>query len=214
MALAYTIALFASIFLVLQLTAVTSNIISPILSPLFDDVCKEVECGKGKCKASTNSTLPFECECDLGWEKATAAHDDNFKFFPCVIPNCTLNYTCTKAPSPVQQNEKPANTSLFDPCHWVDCGGGTCNKKSPFTYTCGCSEGYFNLLNVSAFPCFRDCALGMDCSSLGIGLMNKSASAQPPSLPASGSRQVSSISRGDFNWLIVAVMSLALHLWK
>lgn len=42
-------------------------------------------------------------------------------------------------------------------CFWADCGGGTCNKTSPFTHTCECQAGYYNILNVSAFPCFRDC---------------------------------------------------------
>lgn len=45
----------------------------------------------------------------------------------------------------------------FSVCRWTNCGGGSCNKTSPFTYDCRCSEGYFNLLNVSAFPCYKEC---------------------------------------------------------
>jgi hypothetical protein len=55
----------------------------------LDDVCKEVECGKGTCKLSKNSTFPFECECDQGWKKAFDSNDDGgMKFLPCIIPNC------------------------------------------------------------------------------------------------------------------------------
>lgn len=42
-------------------------------------------------------------------------------------------------------------------CHWADCGGGSCNKTSTFTYKCVCAEGFYNLLNVSFFPCFQEC---------------------------------------------------------
>ena len=55
----------------------------------LEDVCKEVECGKGTCKPSKNSTFPFECECDHGWKKALDSTDDGgLKFLPCIIPNC------------------------------------------------------------------------------------------------------------------------------
>lgn len=42
-------------------------------------------------------------------------------------------------------------------CSWVDCGGGSCNKTSPLTYKCDCLDGYYNLLNITAFPCYKDC---------------------------------------------------------
>ncbi|KAK3040537.1 hypothetical protein RJ639_028983 [Escallonia herrerae] len=69
----------------------------------------------------------------------------------------TLNYSCKEGPSPVQEKDKRANESFFEPCHWADCGGGTCNKTSAFIHRCDCSEGYYNLLNMTAFPCFREC---------------------------------------------------------
>lgn len=53
-----------------------------------DEVCKAVECGKGTCKPSNDSSLFFECECDPGWMQTRPAHDDHLKFLPCVIPNC------------------------------------------------------------------------------------------------------------------------------
>lgn len=44
-------------------------------------------------------------------------------------------------------------------CNWVDCGGGSCNKTSPLTYKCDCLEGYYNLLNITSFPCYKECKL-------------------------------------------------------
>ncbi|XVE81668.1 hypothetical protein DITRI_Ditri15bG0083600 [Diplodiscus trichospermus] len=171
---------FLAIFLVLHLTIAKSDFLSPLLSPVFDDVCKEVECGKGKCKPSLNGTIPYYlCECDLGWKQTRADNDDHLKFLPCVVPNCTLNSACAAAPSPVQQKEAKANESIFDVCHWINCGGGSCNKTSTFTYGCKCSEGYFNLLNVSSFPCYKECAIGMDCANLGISTSNKSSNITP-----------------------------------
>ncbi|MBA0754174.1 hypothetical protein Gogos_021530 [Gossypium gossypioides] len=150
---------FIAIFLVLHLSIAKSDFLSPLFPPIFDDVCKEVHCGKGKCKPSSNGTLPYTCECDIG----------------------TLDTSCAAAPSPVQEKEAKANRSIFDICRWTNCGGGACNKTSPFTYDCKCSEGYFNLLNVSVFPCYRECAIGLDCANLGITTSNKSTSATPSS---------------------------------
>ncbi|KAB1218124.1 hypothetical protein CJ030_MR3G014466 [Morella rubra] len=173
---------FLAVLLILQPRIARSDFLSPLLSPVFDNVCKEVECGKGTCKPSSNSTFMFECECDPGWSQTRSKHDDDLKFLPCVVPNCTLNYSCTKAHSPVQEKERKANESIFDPCHWAGCGGGSCNKTSAFTYKCECAQGYYNLLNFTAFPCYEECAIGMDCMNLGITMSNKSTS--PPSVSA------------------------------
>ncbi|KAA8548679.1 hypothetical protein F0562_000363 [Nyssa sinensis] len=191
MASAYTIAFLAT-FLVLQPMTSKGNILYPILSPVADVVCNKVECGKGTCKPSPNSTFLFECECHPGWKQTHSDHDDGFKFLPCVIPNCTLDYSCAEAAPPVQDHESGSTESFFDPCRWTDCGGGTCNKTSPFTYICKCREGYYNLLTVSNFPCFKECALGMDCLTLGISTTNKSTS--PPS-PADNSKNQGEIAR-------------------
>ena len=53
-----------------------------------DEVCKGVECGKGTCKPSNDSSLFFVCECDPGWMQTRPAHGDHLKFLPCVVPNC------------------------------------------------------------------------------------------------------------------------------
>lgn len=47
-----------------------------------------MECGKGTCKRSENSTLGIACECDQGWKQISLPHDHDLKFLPCVVPNC------------------------------------------------------------------------------------------------------------------------------
>lgn len=204
---------FLTILLALQPTTTISEILSPLLSPIFDEVCKEVECGKGTCKPSNDSPLYFACECNPGWMQTRPAHDDHLKFFPCVIPNCTLDYSCKEAPSPVQEKENRANLSLFDPCRWTDCGGGSCNKTSKFTHTCECREGYYNLLNITTFPCLRECSIGLDCLNLGITSSNKSTSSTP-SMADNGKNQAKTILQGNFYLWIIFMLSWAMVMWK
>ncbi|XLR19943.1 hypothetical protein S83_047855 [Arachis hypogaea] len=52
-----------------------------------------------------------------------------------------------EAPAPAPHKERRSNESVFDACFWVDCGGGSCNKTSPFSYSCHCDVGYYNILN-------------------------------------------------------------------
>lgn len=196
---------FLSIFLLL-LFHPTLTLSNNFLSPIFDEVCKEIACGKGKCVSSQNSTFSYECECDPGWKQYRADNDDYLKFLPCVIPNCTVNRECAAAaPAPVQEKaSKTNNTSIFDPCHWIDCGGGSCNKTSAFTYSCICAQGFNNLLNATAFPCYKECSIGMDCSTLGISMSNTSTSSPPPALSNNAGLKLIEDSR----WLIILLMSL------
>ncbi|MBA0737944.1 hypothetical protein Gogos_011361, partial [Gossypium gossypioides] len=81
------------------------------------DVCKEVECGRGKCKPSINGTLPFYiCECDPGWKQTFSDKDDHahLKFLPCIVPNCSMNNVCSAAPSPAQEKASDTDQSAFD----------------------------------------------------------------------------------------------------
>ncbi|CAA2993604.1 vitamin K-dependent S-like [Olea europaea subsp. europaea] len=201
---------FLTIILVMQPGTVSSN----FLSPIFGDACKEDVCGKGNCRASNDTSFGFVCECEAGWKQARSENDTDFKFLPCVIPNCTLNYSCGQAPAPAPETGKRANLSIFDPCHWTDCGGGSCNKTSLFTHRCECKEGYYNLLNVTAFPCFKECAIGMDCSKLGFGVMNKSTSPSSPNLADNSSNQASFVPRNEFAWSIITATTLALVMVK
>ncbi|GKV19652.1 hypothetical protein SLEP1_g29882 [Rubroshorea leprosula] len=202
---------FLSVLLLFHPTTTLSDFLSPISSSFFDEVCKEVECGKGKCKQSQNGTF-YECECDPGWKRTLANddHDDDVnKFLPCVIPNCTLNHACSAAPAPVQDKATRVNTSIFDPCHWTDCGKGSCNKTSTFAYECVCPEGFFNLLNFSIFPCFQECSIGLDCANLGISMSNKSIAPDPAGADNSNNRAGLHLLR-DYNWLIILLASLVM----
>ncbi|XP_065863247.1 uncharacterized protein [Euphorbia lathyris] len=201
MASAPIIACIAALLL-LQPMIATSDLLSPIFSPIIDDLCKKVECGKGSCKKS-NSSFSYECECDPGWKQTRSDDDDDLKFLPCIIPNCSMDLSCGAAPSPVQDKIGKANaSSIFDPCFWTSCGGGSCNKTSPFTYSCECTQGYYNLLNVSAFPCFKECAIGMDCANLGISLSNKTFTPAQPVLNDNSSSNM----LGSIHWLIVLII--------
>ena len=58
---------------------------------ITEELCKEVECGKGKCKADGSFPLGFTCECDAGWKRTRDEDDEeDLHFLPCVIPNCIL----------------------------------------------------------------------------------------------------------------------------
>ncbi|OMO85581.1 hypothetical protein COLO4_21556 [Corchorus olitorius] len=175
-----------------------------------DDICKEVECGKGKCNPSINGSFPYYvCECDLGWKQTRSDNDDHLKFLPCIVPNCTLNSECAAAPSPVQEKEDKPNESIFDICRWTTCGGGSCNKTSPFTYDCKCPDGYYNLLNVSAFPCYKECAIGLDCADLGILMPNKSTSTAP-TVSQNDLNQAGSKLLGSYQWVMILAFLLAM----
>ncbi|KAL3828764.1 hypothetical protein ACJIZ3_017566 [Penstemon smallii] len=155
------------LLLLLQYYSVTAtvNLTNPIISP--GDPCHENVCGRGDCIPSEDSTFGFECECQPGWRQARSDTDANFRFLPCVIPDCTLS-TCANDARPSPQERRP-DLSVFDPCYWSDCGGGICVQTSSFTHNCVCDDGYYNLLNITAFPCYRDCASGEDCPDLGLG---------------------------------------------
>ncbi|KAM3707182.1 hypothetical protein ACJW31_02G004600 [Castanea mollissima] len=196
---------FLAVLFVLQPWIALSDLLPPVFSPVFDDVCKEVACGKGTCKPSNQSALLFECECNPGWRQANYGPAENFKFLPCVVPNCTVNYSCMNASSPIQDKGSIANESIFDLCHWAYCGGGSCNKTSNFTYGCECAKDYYNILNDTSLPCFQDCAIGVDCSSQGISSSNKSTSA---------TQALSNDATSNYLWLITLMTFMAVVHWK
>ncbi|KAJ7979991.1 Neurogenic locus notch-like protein [Quillaja saponaria] len=196
---------FLAFLLLLQPLIATSNFLSPLLSPIFDDICKEAVCGKGTCKPSKNSTWFYECECDPGWKQVDSSDDNHLKFLPCIVPNCTLNHSCIKTHAPAQEKSTRTNESILDPCHWTDCRGGSCNKTSMFSYKCECAAGYYNLLNVTAFPCYKECAIGVDCSDLGISVGNST----PPATPALNDNG-SLVIRGRSLWLATLTVFMAI----
>ncbi|XP_023000547.1 uncharacterized protein LOC111494787 [Cucurbita maxima] len=202
-----------ALLLILQSAAANelNDLLSPLLSPIFENVCKQVNCGKGSCKPSDNDTFSFECDCDSGWKKSLSDDDDDddghFKFLPCIIPNCTLTHSCSSAPPPGIQTKPRTNDLIFDPCSWVDCGGGSCNKTSPFTYKCDCLADYYNLLNITAFPCYKDCSIGMDCKELGIPVASS-----PPATARSTNNNAASgllLKRGSLSMISSVVTCVA-----
>ncbi|XP_062108292.1 uncharacterized protein LOC133819134 [Humulus lupulus] len=214
MAMAFSTFLCASLllFLLLQPAAPSSvgELLSPLLSPVFDNICKEVQCGKGTCKASSDTAFFFECVCQPGWKQTTSGQTDHLKFLPCVIPDCTMDYSCTKAPS-VQDKETKPNDTVFDPCRWSECRAGSCNVTSGFTYDCNCPAGYSNLLNISSFPCFKSCEIGMDCTNLGL-LPSSNSSSSTPSMADNSKNLASSIAQGHSLWLIITMVFVLMNI--
>ncbi|PIN07606.1 hypothetical protein CDL12_19823 [Handroanthus impetiginosus] len=210
-------AFLAVIFLILQSydynNIATADESSPsLIAPFFGDVCNETVCGRGTCMPTLNTTFGFECECEDGWAQSRPQGFEYLNFLPCVVPNCTLNYTCANEDNPRNPNfERSANLSIFDPCYWADCGRGRClsNSNSTFVHTCECEEGFYNLLNATIFPCFSQCAFGEDCPGLGL---NTSEPLLNPFLPANDATNL--ISGGDFACLIIMAITLARVFWK
>ncbi|KAK3011786.1 hypothetical protein RJ639_011774, partial [Escallonia herrerae] len=120
------------------------------------------------------SPFNFKCVCDPNWKRTRSDDEQNLQFLPCVVPNCSLDYSCMPAAPPVPA--VPQNASFFDPCYWIYCGEGTCSKNQTYTHTCQCNAGYSNLLDVAQFPCYSPCALGSDCERLGIKVSNSTSS--------------------------------------
>jgi len=56
-----------------------------------DEVCKAVECGKGTCKASENTTFFFECECQPGW-KHTLSNDEDMVPLSCFCVALSIQF--------------------------------------------------------------------------------------------------------------------------
>ncbi|KAL5566252.1 hypothetical protein UlMin_029416 [Ulmus minor] len=190
-----------------------------IAPSIAEELCKEVECGRGKCNPDASFPLGFTCQCDNGWKRTRdEVDDDDLKFLPCVIPDCTLNYgTCQPAPPPVPEKEVPRNISAFDPCYWAYCGEGTCTKNKTYTHQCQCNSGFTNLLNITAFPCYSDCTLGSDCSRLGIKVADSTSGNGTSSGNQDGSQdgsQATSFLPGKFQWMIMLIVSAGLVLWK
>ncbi|WVZ50852.1 hypothetical protein U9M48_002064 [Paspalum notatum var. saurae] len=153
--------------------------------------CGEVQCGMGTCAESGEYQFGFACQCSAGWSRYHVGATQ-FPFLPCVIPNCTINYSCNDGPSsptPAPSPPAAAAAAATDqplPCLMQYCGdGGACEKASGFTHRCACRDGYANLLNDTSYPCYQQCSLGSDCKGLGIGVVNGSAPGSSPPTPIS-----------------------------
>ncbi|XP_062196923.1 uncharacterized protein LOC133899907 [Phragmites australis] len=155
--------------------------------------CGKVKCGEGTCNESSDYVFGFACHCNPGWSRIHLG-DVQFPFLPCVIPNCTINYSCQNGSSPPPASSPPpppaapplTNLSIFDPCLMQYCGdGGACEKVSGFTHRCSCRGGFTNLFNDTSYPCYQQCSLGLDCKGLGIDVINGSTLSSSPPTPVS-----------------------------
>ncbi|RCV46441.1 hypothetical protein SEVIR_9G536500v4 [Setaria viridis] len=179
----------AALVALLAVTAATADDffspLAPIFAPVINSICSTVACGKGNCTVAPG-TLGYRCECDPGWTQLHVG--DELRFLPCVIPNCSIDSSCSNgssapAPTPLPA---PKNFSL-NPCELAYCGtGGTCRNGSGLSYHCECKEGYSNLLNMTTLPCFQNCSIGADCSRIGI-LPFSNSSNKSPAPPSSES---------------------------
>ncbi|KAJ6775265.1 NEUROGENIC LOCUS NOTCH-LIKE PROTEIN [Salix purpurea] len=213
MAISKALPFVAMLFAVLPAVAMAD--IDVNLSSIYDRLCQEVDCGKGTCVGDISYPLSYKCQCQTGW-KQTPYDDvnDEHKFLPCVIPNCTLNYgTCQPAPPPVPQKEVPHNSSSFDPCYWMYCGDGTCTNNGTYRHMCTCNPGFSNLLNTSYFPCYSQCTLGSDCSEIiRVASSTSDGNGTTGTGATPGGNPASTILPGKFQWMIILVMSMLMAL--
>jgi len=161
-----------SVWLAVLLAIVTVQTSSPSakssLGAFADTLCTGVDCGNGTCV--TSSDYPYvKCDCNPGWRQPSASV--YVPFLACVIPNCSLDYTCNnsvgEAPSP-SSDESGDHSYRARPCLYDVCGGGTCISKSDHGYICQCSSGYGNIMNWNNGYCVKKCAIQGECSSQGV----------------------------------------------
>ncbi|KAF3679519.1 putative ribose-5-phosphate isomerase-like [Capsicum annuum] len=88
----------------------------------IDNICKDVECGKGSCEKAPGKPFNFICKCEGGWKRTHHDDDDDeddLKFLPCIVPKCSVDYSCLPAPPPAPPI--PHNMSFFDRAIGADC---------------------------------------------------------------------------------------------
>ncbi|KAL6285803.1 hypothetical protein ACE6H2_010193 [Prunus campanulata] len=151
---------FISFYLLLLalFTFYPTTIISTQLSSsnsIGDIECEFINCGEGVCKASNQTALGFDCECNPGWKKIQVG----LLTLPTCVPNCTINFQCDESPSPPAP---PAPPIPPQGCALVWCGDGTCVTNGT-GYACQCPQGSWNLLDMPGFACFKPCYFGGDC---------------------------------------------------
>lgn len=195
---------FAVLFFIMLHTAAADN---------DTGLCKIMNCGKGTCSKSSVQLLDIipVCECDEGWKQPSIGV--SLSFLPCVIPNCTLTADCggkapSAAPSPVHDPPIKSPTDLLNPCKLGAnvCGEGSCVVESEFGYSCKCSEGYENLLNMTSGPCLKPCSIGADCSQLGISVGGNGSGATAPQAQTDTSKGFMT----DSPYLITMAMGLTI----
>ncbi|CAA6667203.1 unnamed protein product [Spirodela intermedia] len=97
----------------------------------------------------------YSCECDPGWTKLGGGGllGSLLPIFPCVIPNCTLSFSCT--------DDTPATAA--PPLTSFSASAGTLGVN----LRCNCRPGYANFLNNTALACVKECFIEATCADLG-----------------------------------------------
>lgn len=55
-----------------------------------DNICGEVQCGKGTCEANQSYPFNFKCNCENGWKRTRLDDEQNLEYLPCIIPDCNF----------------------------------------------------------------------------------------------------------------------------
>ncbi|CAH1442543.1 unnamed protein product [Lactuca virosa] len=146
--------------------------LSAFFSYSLQDACTNVTCGEGTCVPDLLGLL-FHCDCNPGWKTIQVGP---MSFGACIIPNCTLDFSCGGTQPPTPPFPPPIN--FTSPCNLVWCGDGDCVVNSTGTgHYCQCHDRAANLFNNPEFVCMKQCYLDGDCNRLGLG--------PPPSPPSS-----------------------------
>ncbi|PPD93521.1 hypothetical protein GOBAR_DD09550 [Gossypium barbadense] len=189
------------------------------------NACAIVNCGKGSCQDTDNSSFGFQCNCYSGWNQFQVG---SLIFPPCIVPNCTLNFDCAGGnPSPPTPPEPVFN--LSDPILGAvmaavrQRGVATnaiamqapiiCAIPQPYPVSTHVSfltlgfESCSNLLQIltATVLCIGSGSLGADCHDLGVGTPPPDHSSSPPGLREI--RKVSPIKDGWTLLLLGAVIS-------
>ncbi|CAA7404025.1 unnamed protein product [Spirodela intermedia] len=142
-----------------QRGAVASTNPTDLLDPFVSSPngsCDGVQCGRGKCQPYASVSLfRYSCECDPGWTKLGGGGllGSLLPIFPCVIPNCTLSFSCT--------DDTPATAA--PPLTSFSASAGTLGVN----LRCNCRPGYANFLNNTALACVKECFIEATCADLG-----------------------------------------------
>ncbi|KAK3219675.1 hypothetical protein Dsin_013645 [Dipteronia sinensis] len=190
------------IFSLLTFCNLTATSTDELISNPFQGLaCAVINCGEGSCVGSNSSVLGFDCVCNSGWKKIQIG---NFTFPPCLVPNCTVNLSCSNVSTP------PSTPS---PCGW--CGDGTCAANGT-GYTCQCPPGSANLFDNSSLPCLQQCSIGGDCNGLGLVLPFTPSSPPPPTKSGStavGPTQASNNSSKLGTLIIILLVAATIQTW-
>ncbi|KAL6585139.1 hypothetical protein OROMI_004428 [Orobanche minor] len=200
MPLSYFRVFFIISLILLPLAARGDNDGPPSLAPFFDDLCKEVECGRGSCERAIGSPFNFKCKCNNGWKRTRIDDEQDLEFLPCIIPDCEVDYSCMPAAPPLPST--PHNISFFDRLLLGLLWRRHVRKK----------HNTHPHVSMQFWLLTRDCAIGSNsCERL---VLESSTSTSNPSSNNGDSNQAIAFILGKFNWITVLFATAAVAFWK